>query len=297
MYYSVENLLNDEKQNPVIYSFDNETENKNYLDVKNSIERYFIYKSQNIKNNNIYEGSKAYRDKNKTMSKSITDCDKCELSQDIYKKLWSKAIEYSEKSMINGTLGDTLTSVQHTLNMAFEIVLRNDETFKPYIKGKNSLALQIELLYFEHDKILSKISQISGLETFINRYHTIGNFMPVPEGFNENRSNFGKDDYIDVMLIKIKQWYDTKDINVLQELLHKNNKTTAVDNCEKWLIYFKSWENFVKENYLEAFVDNKLNPIELKPRSSNEKELKTFFDTCSKLIEKRGKRMVDSIKK
>ena len=38
---------------------------------------------------------------------------------------------------------------------------------------------------------------------------------------------------------------------------YAKNKESAIQYCEAWLQLFGTWENFVKENYLEAFVDKK----------------------------------------
>ena len=141
------------------------------------------------------------------------------------------------------------------------------------------------------------MKKVKGFETFATMYHTIGNFIPVPPYFNSSRSNFGEDDYWDVTLSYIKQWYDTRDNNVIAALLHKTNPNDkTVFYCVKWLSWFGTWTNFITMNYLQDFINPKtLAPILFKPRTA--RETTAFFKTCSTLIERRGKRMIEELRK
>lgn len=294
MYSNVKTFLQNEK-NPELYSLDMETDNENYLGTENPIERFYMYKSGNVDKQSVYEGAVRYRELNEEISKSIIDCDSCDLAKDVYRLLWSEAINDCENSTIDGQHGDTMTSLQHSLNLAFELI-ETEEDRKKYFKGKKvSLAYQIELLFCTDD-FMSRASKINGLESFARLYHTVGNMIPVPPMFNTSRSNFGADDYWDVTLTKIKKWYDTHDNTVIAELLHKSNANDkAVLLCEKWLSWFGSWSEFIAKNYLDDFVDDqKIEPIRFKPDTAN--DVKAFFEVCSSLIEKRGKRMVEELK-
>ena len=189
-----------------------------------------------------------------------------------------------------------MTSLQHSLNLAFSLV-ETDEDRRKYFKGRKvSLAYQIEILYYDK-KFLSRMKKIKGFETFAGMYHTIGNFIPVPPMFNSSRSNFGEGDYWDVTLSYIKQWYDTRDNNVIAALLHKTNPNDkAVFYCVKWLSWFGTWTNFITMNYLQDFINPKtLVPILFKPRTA--RDTTAFFKTCSTLIERRGKRMIEELRK
>ena len=74
-----------------------------------------------------------------------------------------------------------------------------------------------------------------------------------------------------------------------------NANDKAVLLCEKWLSWFGSWSEFIAKNYLDDFVDDqKIEPIRFKPDTAN--DVKAFFEICSSLIEKRGKRMVEELK-
>lgn len=295
MYSNVKALLQNEKH-PELYSMDMETDNIEYLSIENPIERFYVYKSGNVNMKSVYTGAIRYRKIKAQICKSIVDCDSCDLIKDVYSLLWQQAIADNENSLINGQRGDTMTSLQHSLNFAFSLI-ETEENRRKYFKGKNiSLAYQIEVLFYDKN-FLSRMKNIEGFETFATMYHTIGNFIPVPLSFNSSRSYFGVDDYWDVTLSYIKKWYDTKDDTVITSLLHKKNpKNEAVTNCLKWLNWFGKWEKFIDENYLQDFVNPKTKePILFKPHSA--KETTTFFKTCSALIKRRGKRMVDELKK
>ena len=295
MYNNVNALLQNEKH-PELYSMDMETNNSAYLNIKNPIERFYVYKSGNVDMQSVYTGAVRYREINAPICQSIVDCDSCDLIKDVYRLLWSQAIADNRNSFINGQHGDTMTSLQHSLNLAFSIV-ETEEDRRKYFKGRKvSLAYQIEVLYYDK-KFLSRMKKVKGFETFATMYHTIGNFIPVPPYFNSSRSNFGEDDYWDVTLSYIKKWYDTHDNNVIAALLHKTNPNDkAVFYCVNWLSWFGTWTNFITMNYLQDFINPKtLAPILFKPHTA--RETTAFFNNCSTLIERRGKRMIEELKK
>lgn len=295
MYSNVKTLLQNERH-PELYSMDMETNNSAYLNIKNPIERFYVYKSGNVDMQSVYTGAVRYREINAPICQSIVDCDSCDLIKDVYRLLWSQAVADNRNSFINGQHGDTMTSLQHSLNLAFSIV-ETEEDRRKYFKGRKvSLAYQIEVLYYDK-KFLSRTKKVKGFETFATMYHTIGNFIPVPPYFNSSRSNFGEDDYWDVTLSYIKKWYDTHDNNVITALLHKNNPNDkAVFYCVNWLCWFGTWTNFITMNYLHDFINPKtLAPILFKPRTA--RDTTAFFKTCSTLIERRGKRMIEELKK
>lgn len=112
------------------------------------------------------------------------------------------------------------------------------------------------------------------VKKFMKAVYTIGNFCPVPEGFNGARSNFGIYDYWDLTLMKIREWYlsvDSKDSkkslyerdNLIQEdLLHNAGNPLK---CLRWLESFGQgqigWHNFVDTLYMQDYVDNDYNVI------------------------------------
>lgn len=188
--------------------------------------------------------------------------------------------------------GDTMTSIWTVL--------------KGYLKLKNGISEISEndtwesFFLRECDKL--KLSNQAG--NFLQLGHSIGNFLPVPPGFNVGRSNFGKWDSWDLTLSQIYEWYLENSYQhnskALERLfINDKNKDTTVLNCEKWLLDFGTWDNFIKENCLTAFVDKKGipkkffkshtldNPL---PRTLGEYE--EFFATVNECIEIRGKEIV-----
>lgn len=295
MYNNAKSLLENEKC-PELYSLDMETDNDIYLRTENPIKRFYMYKSGNVDKQSVYKGAVRYRELNESICHSIVDCDSCDLIKDVYRLLWAEAIADSDNSTIDGQHGDTMTSLQHSLNLAVELIETDDER-KQYFKGRKvSLAYQIELLCCVDD-FLSRASNIRGFEAFARMYHTIGNMIPVPPMFNSLRSNFGSNDYWDITLTKIKAWYDTHNNFVLAVLLHKINvNDKAVELCAKWLSWYDNWLNFIDKNYLNDYIDSKtFEPVRFRPDSSDDVE--AFFEKCSALIEKRGKRIVKELKK
>ena len=83
MYSNVKTLLQNERH-PEFYSLDMETDNENYLGTENPIERFYMYKSGNVDKQSVYEGAVRYRELNEEISKSIIDCDSCDLAKDVY---------------------------------------------------------------------------------------------------------------------------------------------------------------------------------------------------------------------
>lgn len=94
------------------------------------------------------------------------------------------------------------------------------------------------------------------IEKLAKNYHTIGNMIPVPTGFNTSRAGSNAvHDYWDLTMIKIKEWYDKSIDKPLAELFHKNSD--AIEPCKKWLSKFNKWNDFVEKNYLLSFVGDK----------------------------------------
>ena len=293
MYRNVKALLQNAER-PELYSLDMETDSEQYRRIQNPVARFYIYKSGNVDKQSVYQGAVRYRELNKAICQSIHDCDSCALSRDVYSLLWADAIADSANSAIDGQHGDTMTSLQHSLNLAVALI-ETEEERKRRGRKRISLAYQIELLFCAND-FLTRTGNIKGLESFAVMYHTIGNMIPVPPMFNASRSNFGADDYWDVTLANIKKWYETRDDAVIAELLHKAEKTDqAVSLCVKWLSWFGNWPNYIAKNYLDDFVDGNQAPVCFRPDIAN--DLESFFTVCSSLIEKRGQRIIDELKK
>ncbi|MCI9072389.1 MAG: hypothetical protein HFH80_06195 [Lachnospiraceae bacterium] len=108
------------------------------------------------------------------------------------------------------------------------------------------------------------------MKEFLAMSHTIGNYCPVPAGFNTARCGpFARRDYWDLTLQKIYQWYTFKGKDIMErddlvqnELLHQKGLPLY---CLRWLEWFEKeenktdqtqdgWHNFVDTLYLQDYV-------------------------------------------
>ena len=117
--------------------------------------------------------------------------------------------------------------------------------------------------------------QYPAMRKFLDLCHTIGNYCPVPVGFNASRSGYkALHDYWDLTLMKIRKWYREKDDAILVELLHQ--RCEALSNCKEWLIWFEKnakekgkkdgWHNFVDTLFMQDYVkDYEKGNYEVKP--------------------------------
>ncbi len=211
----------------------------------------------------------------------------------------SSPVKYELLSGNTSYRGDTMTSIWTTL--------------KEYIKLKTGISSINEndtwemFILREYKKI--NLSFHAG--EFLELGHSIGNFIPVPQGFNVGRSNWGKWDYWDLTLYQIYQWYKDNNVrpdyynNQALEMLFRNdrNKQTSIEHCMLWLKSFETWENFVKQNYMESFVDKKGIPKRFfknhslsYPIPRTIKEFEEFFKTVNECISKRGKEIINVLK-
>ena len=173
-YNNVENLLK-ECTNPEIYNFEYECDYEEYKALS-PLERFLLYKStgegQKISNSYVHEQEDVkyyYRAAlfsldNYWRYPNLVDCDgwdgECSLAIDLYRTLWNwKA--YGAKHWVSqlGELeglgsfgGDTLNSVQTTLNQYLEFMLEDNEEYRQHMEGKNPRAsimfyLQLYCIY------------------------------------------------------------------------------------------------------------------------------------------------------
>lgn len=201
---------------------------------------------------------------------------------------------------INDTIfrGDTMTSIWTTLK---DYVKLKTGTYK--LNSDDSWELFVLQNYKKID-----LSYHAG--QFIQLGHSIGNFIPVPPGFNVGRSNFGRWDYWDLTLFQIHQWYvdNQKESHYINnhalEVLFSNdkNKQFSIINCQKWLESFGTWQRFIQKNYMESFVDKNGKPKKFFKRHSLEYplpkttgEFEEFFKTVNECIADRGKAIINRL--
>ena len=234
------------------------------------------------------------------------------LLQYIYKKLWPEltAREFMKHPLNDNQniwiCSDTMTSAQQRMNDFFQVSAYSDfENVRTRIgkSQKYSLRLCIELYLEDKNKFKEKLSS---MENFLNRWHMLGNYIPVSRRFNSARSGrYAVHDYWDLTLLKIQEYYKKRDNEdevwkiLGEELLHGSGNALA---CKLWLDYFDSWENFIEKNYMQDFVDGNYE-VELffdghdwnNPKPKTPDECKELFERSSEMIKKRTNRMVDAL--
>ena len=173
-----------------------------------------------------------------------------ELLRQYGKKYYKYEIKLEHKGESIIYRGDTMNSWATTLEEFFKQYW--DEYFDKDFPGKGDLLWEY----------LSKAELKKPLPLYITEFlesvYTIGNFIPVPNGFNVARFRSTKD-YWDLTLMLIYKWYHSsakedechlKDF-YLQRLVCKQEN---ISQCKKWLNLFGNWNAFVKRNYMQPFV-------------------------------------------
>jgi len=141
----------------------------------------------------------------------------------------------------------------------------------------------------------------SYITEFMEVVYTIGNFIPVPIGFNSRGdSKKPSKDYWDLALLAIYNYYKGRNPS-LSWLVDKR----CVNNCQQWLDGFAGgWNDFVKSNCLQPFVSGPKDgpygqPLELWDGHSpddvmpqGEEDFKNFFTNATKWIKDRGDEIV-----
>ncbi|MFI3202613.1 MAG: hypothetical protein R3Y54_14025 [Eubacteriales bacterium] len=225
-----------------------------------------------------------------------------------YKKL---QYEYKLDGVRYG--GDTLTSALTVLKRYLDYAGIQENNYKTW--GKD--------VECKMDEIWDLMDESA--RRFLKIYMTLGNYICMPcKGYqtslgkwtsvNGGRSNYGKWDTVDRFLWKMYQYFFTKNSDILLELF-TDCKEELRDEVLVWNEQFKiqTWSDFVEVHAFEDLVEvidckNKIygRPIGLKtgmkidvfvdeeynPMPENEKECKIFFETATRLIEKRGQRMI-----
>lgn len=104
------------------------------------------------------------------------------------------------------------------------------------------------------------------VKQFLSSYMMFGNYMRVPgksystgnkrwTSFNTARSNRGKWDTVDTLLIKIYAFYRWHDVSYLESIFTEQHRAIAQETIS-WLKEFKDWKTFLEENCLYAFVNS-----------------------------------------
>lgn len=187
----------------------------------------------------------------------------------------------------NNIYGDTMNSVSTTLNEAINRILKANKadeldqiknaiyygivdgsiedireelnSFK--LPGWNCSIIYTTELYLNYDKNLRRkgISNFSlkkyleriGAFKLIEVYHTLGNFIIIPKGWNKCRYSSLKD-YWDLTLLCIYNYYFK--IEDEKYCIEKISGKKNIKRYKDYLDTFNTWETFIKVNFLESFV-------------------------------------------
>lgn len=254
-----------------------------YRKINGKYDKFFLYRAgigKYDKKHNEYlkeEHRKnviEYCDKSKKYKMKDPD-EGSELLQKIYKLLWPNFEKKPYLVEKNKIASDTMTSAQNFVNAVMKNFLKDKRIASIYQKGcayastNSSIALAANNEKTEFYKQLKKICP--NLEKFVTLYHTIGNYCPVPVGFNSARSgSSASHDFWDLTLMKIREWYlyegknQTERDNIIQhDLMHGKGCQL---NCMQWLESFgdgqTGWEKFVNTLFMQDYVDEN---YEVKP--------------------------------
>lgn len=310
----VRKWLESKDKDPENYDFVEDTQ-ENYLEcdfgkIRNPYEKFFIYKhnTEKMKNRpnwNILdrvkdENQKKFKDRRDTFEKeaekyTIDDPDSAsEMLQEIYKVLWPELVEKEFMKYGNKIASDTMTSAMVRFTDAMKVIIGdncNEEITDEYVDilkqisevhtacgrqrwwTQNFSIIITAVLGEEFYKLIN--DKYNCMPCFLDKIHTIGNYCPVPAGFNGARSgSYAKHDYWDLTLQKIYEWYcacdeiehgvgkidigriENKRDNLIQtDLMHgKGNQL----NCVRWLETFGKgkigWRKFVDYLYMQDYV-------------------------------------------
>lgn len=190
--------------------------------------------------------------------------------------------------------GDTMNSVSITLNKSIERLLKASEKNELekiknviYDDADDILLRDIEYLreelnsfkiswgdfstkyttelYLNYEKNLRRrgISNFSlkkylegiGALELMEVYHTLGNFIIIPEGCNAPRGSSLKD-YWDLTLLCIyNDYFEKEDKKYCIEKISGKKNIENIKRYKDYLDTFNTWETFIKANFLESFVE------------------------------------------
>lgn len=215
--------------------------------------------------------------------------------QEIYKILWPELVEKKFMKQRDKIASDTMTSAMVRFTDSMKAIIgdnRNAEATDEYAVilkqisavytacgksqhwwSQNFSIIVTAVLDEEFYKLIN--DKYYCMPCFLDKIHTIGNYCPVPAGFNGARSGaYGEHDYWDLTLQKIYEWYCTYDKieccdgnvdigrieNVRDNLIQKQlmHGVGHQLNCVKWLETFGKgkigWRNFVDYLYMQDYV-------------------------------------------
>lgn len=274
--------------------------------------------------------------------KEVPDCDSCPEVLRFYGEAYGRFLHWNGESLVGRKSGlsyggDTLTSAITVFKryLAAKIGAGEAEPLKDYFEATKAGVLasgdlrpdklfEVKIRYAdEGGQAGIAFSQMVGevlseeAKKFLKNYLTLGNFLPVPPGFNSQRSNYGKWDTVDRMLYVLYGYFveESEGTSSLANLFLGGEKLPAsVENVQKWMEDFgvsgrgmDNWCKFTEANHFTPFLDESHRPIALKTGKAIQKtdflsgrfagsllpstvaEHEIFFANANRCIEQRGR--------
>ena len=227
------------------------------------VDRYYIYKAIGIAET---DNDLTYQDQISGEYKVLVEkgeADRSELLKDIYQHIWKT--EYLDVCTRNGTefSGDTMNSIFTTFTKWLSAVQAikgpgqwsNRKVLQRYIdKNEKNESILYAAVKEDKDRVLS----------FFKSSYTLGNFIPAPAVFQQRGFSPSKD-YWDLALAAIYNYYRSNDkvgkdtvCTFIRpepyslEWLLRGEKNA--EKCKPWLDRFKTWDNFVEQNFMQPFT-------------------------------------------
>ncbi len=213
------------------------------------------------------------------------DCDNTALIRAIYVVLWGHVFDIKE-----GDIGSWSSDIKKSHPYRGDTVNSFNSLFgeQPYLhRAKN------------HD-LDCDIRRWKNVLSFAWQYHTIGNFILLPNEGNLNCERGRKGDYFDLLLMDIAEY--KKDIDF------KHGVSAITENPYLLKISFEELKDIF---FLDPYFDNDNNPINLYGLTREERGVrllnqreKIYLELVDKYVEKseeiiayRGQKMVEELKK
>ncbi len=223
--------------------------------------------------------------------------------------LWDK--QYLEECKKGEDVqGETLNSVNITLNKLYGTGNNEKENHQKE-RGTKHISKKYTVTRYAENIDNFKFLDGTGFDEFVELYHTLGNFMPVPWGCNFPRGNSKVNDYWDLTILHIYQYYtagnNIEDIKTILSPKKIADYDGLVKKYKEWLDSFGNWENFVNKNYLHAFVEYKsdgtLYPKELWKGHfigqvlPDKEQCEEYFKNAAECIRERTNHLLEALKR
>lgn len=280
------------------------------------VDRYYIYKAIGIAET---DNDLTYQDQISGEYKVLVEkgeADRSELLKDIYQHIWKT--EYLDVCTRNGTefSGDTMNSIFTTFTKWLSAVQAikgpgqwsNRKVLQRYIdKNEKNESILYAAVKEDKDRVLS----------FFKSSYTLGNFIPAPAVFQQRGFSPSKD-YWDLALAAIYNYYRSNDkvgkdtvCTFIRpepyslEWLLRGEKNA--EKCKPWLDRFKTWDNFVEQNFMQPFTVTENGsygpPVPLWDDHflkgglpQNEDQFQQFFTNATERILARGELIAKKVK-